>query len=295
MNTMQLRCFFTAAQSLNFTQSANELFISQPAFSQNISSLEKEWGIELFMRSNKRKDTYLTPAGKMMYEGMKDLWDQYEGILQKARNIHEGKDGALCVGLSGADRIDERILSLLEHFQEEYPKIDISLLRGGSNELLRGLFNNTIDITFSLKIEVEDKKWLVYKELFCVETALLVNAKHPMAKKGNLSLSDFRNETFVNISSKESPAINALLKIECEKAGFTPKMIDAPDINSQALYMETGKGVAICSANNISAYKNRIIPLHLSDLRPMALVMAWNPKNDNPCIEHFVSAYELIN
>ncbi|NLL46676.1 MAG: LysR family transcriptional regulator [Clostridiales bacterium] len=294
MNSMQIRCFLTAARCLNFTQSANELFISQPAFSYNISSLEQEWGIELFARSNKRKDTYLTPAGKVMYEGMKNLLEQYESILQKATNISEGKDGTLRIALSGADRIDERILNLFEHFHEKYPEIDITLLRGSSNDSLRGLFNNTIDIAFALKIEVEDKKWLAYKELFSLETVLLVNVKHPMAKKENLSLSDFRKETFVNISSKESPAINALLKVECEKAGFTPRMIDAPDIISQTLYMETGKGVAICSSNNIGAYKNRIVPLRLSDLKPLTLVMAWNPDNDNPCIGLFNSTYELI-
>ena len=294
MNSTQLQCFFTAARCLNFTQGASELFISQPAFSHNISSLEQEWGIELFTRNNKRKDTYLTPAGKTMYEGMKDLWEQYESILDSARNIHEGKSGTLRVGLFGGSRIDERILTLFDQFQEKFPKIELSLLRGSNNDLLRGLFNNTIDIAFALKIDVEDKKWLVYKELFSLDSLLFVNVKHPMAKKENLSLSDFRNETFVGISSKENPAINALLKIECEKAGFVPKVIEAPDISSQILYLEAGKGVAICSTNNTAPYKSRITPLNLRDLKPLVFGIVWNPLNENPCIEFFNSAYELI-
>ena len=51
MNSMQIMCFLTAARCLNFTDSAAELFISQPAFSHNISTLEEEWGIELFVRN----------------------------------------------------------------------------------------------------------------------------------------------------------------------------------------------------------------------------------------------------
>jgi DNA-binding transcriptional LysR family regulator len=66
MNTTQVKCFLKAAENLNFTESAAELFISQPAFSHNISTLEDEWGIELFVRSNKRKDMTLTPAGAVM-------------------------------------------------------------------------------------------------------------------------------------------------------------------------------------------------------------------------------------
>ena len=62
MNSTQIRCFLIAAQNLNFTESAAELFISQPAFSHNIATLEEEWGIELFVRDKKRKDTLLTTS-----------------------------------------------------------------------------------------------------------------------------------------------------------------------------------------------------------------------------------------
>lgn len=294
MNSMQILCFFAAARSLNFTQSAAELFISQPAFSHNISSLEKEWGIELFTRNNKRKDTYLTPAGQVMYEGMKELWDQYENVLQKALNVHEGKAGTLRIGLPGSNRIDERILAIFDRFQERFPEVELSLQRGSNNELLKGLQNNTIDIAFALRIDVEDKKWLKFKSLFSLETVLLLTSKHPLSKRENLSLIDFKDEVFVNISSKESPAINSLLKRECEKAGFKPKVIDAPDINSQILYLEAGKGVAICNLNNIAAYNSHIKALHLRDLKPLEMVISWNTLNENRCIQLFNSVYELI-
>jgi DNA-binding transcriptional LysR family regulator len=86
---MQIQCFLKAAQNLNFTQSAAEMFISQPAFSHNISALEEEWGIKLFARDNKRKDTQLTPAGAIMYDGLKSLREQFENLLQKAQSAHQ--------------------------------------------------------------------------------------------------------------------------------------------------------------------------------------------------------------
>jgi len=295
MNSMQVLCFLTAARCLNFTQSAAELFISQPAFSHNISSLEQEWGFELFTRNNKRKETNLTPAGAVMYEGLKGLREQYETILLKAQSIHEGKTGILRVGLFGSDRLDERTLMIFDSFQEKFPEVELSLQKGSNSELLKWLNNNTIDIAFALKIDVADKKWLGYKALFNLETVLILTAKHPLAKREDLSLFDFRHDTFVNISSKESPAINALLILECEKAGFTPKVIEATDINSQILCLEAGKGVAICNLNNIAAYNSRIKIARLRDLRPIELVMAWNTENANPCIKLFASSYELIN
>lgn len=294
MNSMQVLCFLTAARCLNFTESAAELFISQPAFSHNISTLEEEWGIELFLRSNKRKDTQLTPAGAVMHNGMKSLQEQFDDLLQKAQSIQQGKTGTLRVGLIGADRIDERTLVMFDRFQEKYPNVDLLLRRGSHSELIQWLYDKTLDLSFSLKIDVMDKEWLDCRTLYSIESVLILNANHPLAKKEGLSLADFRDETFVNISARESPVLNSMLKQECEKAGFTPKMLDAPDINAQTLYLESGRGVAVGSINNSASFNPRITMVSLNDLHSLEQVVAWNRKNENPCIPLFRSVYELI-
>lgn len=271
------------------------MFISQPAFSHNISTLEKEWGIELFVRNKKRKDTQLTPAGAIMYDGLKNMRDQFENLLQKAQSVHQGKSGTLRVGLISADRIDERTLALFDRFQEKYPSVDLLLRRGSHNELIQWLHNKTIDLSFSLKIDVTDKDWLDYQTLYSIESVLILNADHPLAQRKGLSLADFRDEVFVNVSAGESPVLNAMLKQECEKAGFTPKILEAPDINAQTLYLESGRGVAIGSVNNTAAFNPRMTMVRLKELRSLELAAAWNRNNDNPCIPLFTSVYELIN
>jgi DNA-binding transcriptional LysR family regulator len=288
-------CFLKAAQYLNFTESASEMFISQPAFSHNISTLEDEWGIELFVRSNKRKDTKLTPAGEVMYEGIKNLTSQFDNLLQKARSIQQGKTGTLRIGLIGADKIDERTLVLFDKFQEKYPGIDLLLRRGSHGELIQWLNDDTLDLTFSLKLDIAGKEWLEYMDLYSVESVLILNARHPLVNKEQLTLNDFRNETFVNVSVSESPILNRLLEQECMKAGFIPKVIVASDVNAQTLYLESGKGVAVGSVNNMAAYNPRMTMVRLKDLKPLELVAAWNRNNANPCIPLFISVYELIN
>jgi DNA-binding transcriptional LysR family regulator len=295
MNSTQIQCFLKAAQNLNFTESAAEMFISQPAFSHNISTLEEEWGLELFVRNNKRKDTQLTPAGAVMYEGLRNLNDQFDSLLQKAQSIHQGKTGTLRIGLIGSDRIDERTLVLFDRFQEKYPGVDLLLRRGSHSNLIQWLYDGTLDLTFSLKIDVIDKEWLDFSALYSTESVLILNAKHELASRDSLSLADFRNETFVNVSASESPVLNAMLKQECEKAGFTPRVLVAPDVNAQLLYLESGKGVAVGSINNTAGFNPRMTMVHLNDLRPLELAVAWNKKNKNPCIPLFKSVYELID
>ncbi len=294
MNTMQIQCFLKAAQCLSFTESAAELHISQPAFSHNISALEDEWGMKLFIRDKKNKDTCLTTAGTAMYTGLTDMTEQFEFLLQKAKSIHAGKSGTLSIGLLSSDRIDERTLTLLDSFQSAHPDIDLSLHRGSHSELLQRLNDKSLDLVVMLMLDVANKPWLDYEELYSVESVMILTLNHPLAHKSDVSLSDFRNELFVNVSTRESPTINALLKQECQKVGFTPKTMDAPDVNAQILHLESGKGVAIGSVNNIAVFNSRIGIVHLPELNPMELVLAWNNSNTNPCIPVFVSSYELI-
>jgi len=287
MNSMQIQCFLKAAQNLNFTESAAEMFISQPAFSRNISALEEEWGIELFVRSNKRKDTALTDAGAVMYDGIINLREQFENYLHNAQSIQQGKSGTLRIGFIGAGQINERLLDLFERFQKKYPSVDIQLRRGSHNEIIQWMRNRVIDFFFALKLDVAEKDWLDYRDFDTIESVLIVNAANPLAKQEGLSLAGFRDETFINVSATEAPMINAMLKQECEKAGFTPKILEAPDVNTQTLYLELGKGVAVRSSGNLLALSPRMTMVRLKDLRPLKVVIAWNRKNNNPCIPLF--------
>jgi DNA-binding transcriptional LysR family regulator len=152
------------------------------------------------------------------------LLEQFDNYLHRARSIQEGKSGTLRIGLIGAERIDERALNLFDKFQEKYPGVDLLLRRGSHSELIKWLYNKTIDLSFSLKVDVMDKEGLDYRYLYNVDSVLILNAAHPLAKREGLTLSDFKDETFVNISANESPIINAMLKQECERPALYPNL-----------------------------------------------------------------------
>lgn len=48
MNTTQLLCFLTVAETLNFARAAEQLHVTQPAVTQQIHSLETELNLHLF-------------------------------------------------------------------------------------------------------------------------------------------------------------------------------------------------------------------------------------------------------
>ena len=65
MNIKEIICFNALASTLNFTKAADELFISQPAFSRIIISLEKELGGAVIIRD--KKNPRLTPLGENIF------------------------------------------------------------------------------------------------------------------------------------------------------------------------------------------------------------------------------------
>ncbi len=65
MNTTQLECFLSVANFLNFSRAAEQLRITQPAVSHQISTLEDELEVKLFQRSS--KSVRLTQAGLIFF------------------------------------------------------------------------------------------------------------------------------------------------------------------------------------------------------------------------------------
>ena len=111
MNTTQLECFLAVAETLNFSKAAGMVNISQPAVSHQISSLEAELGVRLFLRTNK--------SVQLTKEGLSFIGDA-ETIFRTAMNsIHRLSTNAseikqtLTVGVHNQTELDV-IVPILE-------------------------------------------------------------------------------------------------------------------------------------------------------------------------------------
>lgn len=82
MTLQNMLCFLTLAETLSYTQTAERLFISQPAVTKHVEALEKELNTVLINRENRRRIA-LTSSGRIFYQGLKNS----QTFLNKA--IHE--------------------------------------------------------------------------------------------------------------------------------------------------------------------------------------------------------------
>ena len=84
MNTQQIKSFLVAAQCGSFTQAAELLYVTQPALSRQIASLEAELGYKLFARTNRAVRLTFSPS---IHDSMVWLQADLGVVMLDSRNM----------------------------------------------------------------------------------------------------------------------------------------------------------------------------------------------------------------
>ncbi|MCY9088794.1 transcriptional regulator CcpC, partial [Bacillus inaquosorum] len=71
MQLQELHMLVVLAEELNMRKAAERLFVSQPALSQRLQTIEKAWGTKIFLRS--QKGLTVTPAGEKIIQFANDV------------------------------------------------------------------------------------------------------------------------------------------------------------------------------------------------------------------------------
>ncbi|WP_312417653.1 LysR family transcriptional regulator [Comamonas sp.] len=146
MELRHLRHFLAVADELHMGRAAERLGMAQPPLSQSIGRLEKELGVQLFGRANRRLT--LTRAGAAFIEEARASVAHADAALAVARAAGNGEAGVVRIGFVSA-ALYERLPRLLSQLREVYPNIQPTLVELSTNEQLDALTRGTIDIGFA--------------------------------------------------------------------------------------------------------------------------------------------------
>ncbi|MCI5918682.1 MAG: LysR family transcriptional regulator [Roseburia sp.] len=142
-NLSSYRIFYTVANAGNISKAAKELYISQPAISKSIQKLEESVGCKLFSRSS--RGVVLTEEGKLLYEHVSDAFETLTLGEEKLRRSIELGVGHLKIGVSST-LCKYLLLPYLKEFIRQNPHISISITCQSTNDTLKLLEDNKIDI-----------------------------------------------------------------------------------------------------------------------------------------------------
>ncbi|MCM1105844.1 MAG: LysR family transcriptional regulator [Blautia sp.] len=135
--------FYTVANAGNISKAAKELYISQPAISKSIQKLEMSLNCKLFSRSS--RGVVLTEEGALLYSHVRDAFESLSLGEDKLKLSIALGVGHLQIGVS-ATLCKHLLMPYLKEFIRRKPHISLSIKCQSTNETLRLLDENKIDI-----------------------------------------------------------------------------------------------------------------------------------------------------
>ncbi len=242
MNNLNLITYFIALyEEGSFTRAAERLSLSQPALSMAISKLEKDIGVQLFVKKGRK--LLFTSQGKRLYDVSKESYSNMQDVIASLKDEAQGKLGTIDIGYIytlGTHFIP----ALLRDFRlsMEERRIDYKCYVGSTRALIKGLIDGKHDIVFSSSVEeVEDIEFIpIYKE----RLVLVVPTNHRLADKKIIDLASIKEDRhiFYDKNSGIRPLIDRLFK----QAGIMPNIdFEIEDDSCVAGLVASGLGVAV--------------------------------------------------
>jgi DNA-binding transcriptional LysR family regulator len=125
IDLIRLRVFIHAAESLNFSQAAKELHVTQPTVSHHIKALEKDLDRKLFDRSG--GNIHLTEAGRLLLPWARKLVRESYELQEMMASIHERIAGHLRIACSTTT--GKYILpQFAARFHDIHPGVKVSIM-----------------------------------------------------------------------------------------------------------------------------------------------------------------------
>ena len=180
LDTNSFKAFWTASETLNFTTAAKQAGLTQSGISQHISRLEKQLGVSLFERVNKR--VFLTEAGKILRSYVDQYLDQVEELKERIRQQNISITGAVSYAMPASCLMTPHLPMLLEKRRSEFPGIKFNVSLHANEEIVERILNAEIQFGFITKqVNHPAIKLIPY----CQETYVLIGADKKILKGVN--------------------------------------------------------------------------------------------------------------
>jgi DNA-binding transcriptional LysR family regulator len=291
IDVRQLRYFKAVAEALHFGRAAQQLHIAQPALSRQIQQLEKDLGVLLLRRNQRRFE--LTPAGALLLGRANRILDEIAKATIDVQRLHRGESGLLTVGFIQSATY-WLLPAMLQRFRESYPDVQFDLREMSSSEQLAALPRGEIDVGI-LRPPVGNPELRV-QTILEERLVLALPAQHRLAHQGKAALEDVAAEPFVLVSRQGSPYLHARILSMCEARGFSPSVVQtAAQLHTIIGLVGAGMGVAVVpeTARRLNGSNVQLLQVEGAQ-SSVEIALAWRADREAPMLHSFGDVAELV-
>lgn len=232
----QIRYFQAVVRCKNFTEAAEECYISQSAISQQIQALERELGVKLLHRE-KRK-FFLTPAGEYFYRKSLIFIDDFEKICHETSRIDHGKEKNLRINYL-KNYAGKELRQTIVDFTEKYPDISIQIKNGTHEELYDFLRTGQSDLVINDQRRAFSDMYINYK-LSTGYVYIEIAQRNPIANLSHITVKELKNIPCILIASPAQEEIEQ--QYYKDIVGFNNEFIFANSLEEAHLMVVSNKG-----------------------------------------------------
>lgn len=253
MDLKKLEFLLKVEETRSITEAAKQLFITQPALSQVISSLEKKYDIKIFER--KEGGLSITQEGKLLIDTARREVIMEANLRQELDDMKNEKSGVLRVGLS-VNRAAMFLPVILPEWRKMYPKVQLRVNTRSGNGFEKQVAEGKLDFAFVMdaaEVAPSVRKELVYEPLFVYRLLLAVPPNHPLAKttggifdwrlRPPVDLNLVKDDPF--ITNNHEPRFARWLNAVYEAYDFYPNSAVVINGSSQFNLVQSGIGCAL--------------------------------------------------
>lgn len=214
-----LQAVVLLAEELNFTRAAHRLHISQPALSKQITELEGQLRLHLFIREKGRL-VELTDAGRVFVEEARSSLLHIERAVHLARTTHDGADNVLMIGHSPcADQA--WVSAILAIRLPLYPKLRIRLVSQFSIELVRSVMGGELNLAL-VTAPPEDSQ-ITAVPFALTQLCAALPETHAAAQKEHIVLQDLARDEWILFARRLHPVVHDAIMDGARREGIIPK------------------------------------------------------------------------
>lgn len=202
MNTTQLTCFLTVAETLNFARAAEKLNIAQPSLTHQIQSLEKELDVKLFNRTTRTVE--ITQAGAAFVSDAKiilNISNRAKTRFSKSSSEQWQYFTVGCHSYNDLYMLSDVLRQLSKQYSNIYPSFQVVPF-----EYLYQLMDGEgVDMVVAFQKEDMKRNYLQYKELTKIPVAAVMAADRPFMQTKRIDATNLKNERLILIEPQKCP------------------------------------------------------------------------------------------
>lgn len=283
MDLNKFEYILCVAEEKSFTKAASKLYISQPALSQYVASLEEQLKVKLFDRSV--TPLKLTLGGEIFIKKALEILQLKKELWRELHDISSNLVGNISIGIS-----PNRSLYLLPYFfkelKDKFPNIKVEIIERNSKELEKGVLDGMIDIVIiSLPLTSLELEYIKFFE----EELFLISSKERdysnKLKENIVAFELLKNENFILL--KEKQKLRTLVEVIFLKNNFIPKIYletESQECVLEMISLNMGIGFTSNMILNNSKWKEKFNKYSLKEnnfKRDFAIVFKKGKKLNN--------------